>query len=82
MTSIEKFCERAKKDHDVDLDPKTFRRVYAGYWQRAQGAWSWTMDEKGKVAVVGSQWPIWRLLRAPILDFDGECFFPEDKKPT
>lgn len=80
MTAIERFCKRVKKDHDVDLDPTTFRRTYAGYWQRAQGAWSWSMEVVVRSGTVGSQWPIWQLLTAPVLDFDGECFYPEDKK--
>jgi hypothetical protein len=81
MTKIEKFAVRVFKEHDVKLDTSTFRRVYAGYWQRANGAWSWSMTEvvdRG-TSTVGSQWPLTVLLKAPRIDFDGEAFYPENK---
>jgi hypothetical protein len=40
-----------------------FRRVYAGYWQRAAGAWSWTVDGSS-TGWIGSIYPVAVLLRA------------------
>ena len=39
----ERLAKRIKNDLGIELDPKTFRRTYAGYWQRTSGAWAWTM---------------------------------------
>lgn len=40
--------------------PWTTRRLYPGYWQRSEGAWSWVLDA-GDHGVfdgqIGSQWP-------------------------
>ena len=39
----ERLAKRIQNDLGLELDPKTFRRTYAGYWQRTNGAWAWTM---------------------------------------
>lgn len=55
----------------VDLpDGVTLCRTWAGYWQRSEGAWSWTAvgpDGHGELNI-GSQWPMKLLLAAPRLD--------------
>ncbi len=40
----EKLAKKIEKDIGLVCDPTTFRRTYAGYWQRSNGAWLWTMQ--------------------------------------
>lgn len=44
---IERLCKKIKDEVGCDCDPASFRRTYAGYWQRSNGAWSWFMLTKG-----------------------------------
>jgi hypothetical protein len=39
-------------------------RTYAGFWQRAAGAWSWSVQPQIGAYAVGSQYPVTELLRA------------------
>lgn len=41
---IQRFCERIKKDFDIDLKPDTYYRDYLGHWQRSQGYWEWSIE--------------------------------------
>ena len=42
----------------------TIRRTHAGYWQKAQAAWSWFVaDANGKELGIGSQISVTELLR-------------------
>lgn len=44
----------------LDGNP-TVHRTYAGYWQKAAGAWVWyVVDQSGKEC--GSQWPLSELV--------------------
>lgn len=48
-------------------DPSDYciRRVYAGYWQRASGAWSWYLySEKNHVHTIGSIYPAKQIAKA------------------
>ena len=47
----------AKKIEDelgIKCDPSTFRRTYAGYWQKASGAWVWAIRVSGTSFEIGS----------------------------
>lgn len=40
---IEKLTEKIEKELGIQCDQNTFRRTYAGYWQRRLGAFVWVM---------------------------------------
>lgn len=50
----EKLSEKILHDTGVSTDPGTFQRTYAGYWQKAAGAFLWTMRAKDGSITVGS----------------------------
>lgn len=50
----EKLSGKILQDTGVSTDPGTFRRTYAGYWQKAAGAFLWTMRAKDGSITVGS----------------------------
>lgn len=52
---ILRLCEKIEKELGIVCDPTTFRRTYAGYWQRSVGAWSWSMRSVRSYREVGSQ---------------------------
>ena len=35
----ERLAKKIYKELGIECDPNTFRRTYAGYWQRSQGTW-------------------------------------------
>lgn len=40
-------------------DDARLRRTYAGYWQRAAGAWSWCLEDADGIELgIGSQYPV------------------------
>ena len=51
---ILRLCKKIKDEIGFDCNPYTFKRTYAGYWQRGLGAWSWSMQTKGGIIDVGS----------------------------
>ena len=60
QTLVQKFAMFVALNLDVHMDVTTFHRTYAGYWQRAQGAWSWwAYTVKGWE--IGSQIPLTEL---------------------
>jgi hypothetical protein len=63
-TSIEKLVDRLKNELGILADSKSFKRVYAGYWQRSKGAWSWSMNISGTNQFIGSQSSVGELLKA------------------
>lgn len=75
---LEKFCCKVSAQENILLDPSSFRRNYPGYWQRKQGAWSWTINEMGGARHydIGSQWSISELLNG--FEFNGREFFPKE----
>jgi hypothetical protein len=49
----ERLAAKIKKELNIECDATTFRRTYAGYWQRRSGAFSWTMQTR-ELRVIGS----------------------------
>lgn len=43
MTSVQRLVHRLRQEGWPIPDKYTFRRLYPGHWQRAAGAWSWTI---------------------------------------
>lgn len=56
-TLRERLAKKIEKDTGIACDPETFRRTYAGYWQRSLGAFVWTMQIKGDFEELGSTYP-------------------------
>ena len=50
----EKLSKKILQDTGVSTDPGTFQRTYAGCWQKAAGAFLWTMQAKDGSITVGS----------------------------
>lgn len=50
----EKLSKKILQDTGVRTDPGTFRRTYAGCWQKSAGAFLWTMTAKDGSITVGS----------------------------
>lgn len=46
---IERLCKKIKDELGYECEPSTFKRTYAGYWQRSEGAWSWFIRTKNKI---------------------------------
>ena len=57
------IAKLVKVKFDIDLDVNSFKRTYAGYWQRSSGAWSWYMFIQGGTFEVGSSYSITELLK-------------------
>ena len=79
---IERIAKKIKKELDIDCDVSTFRRTYAGSWQRSAGAWSWWMQMTNRPGSIGSSWSVSALLRKEVrlnlscylYDFDLEIY--------
>jgi len=58
-------------------------RLYPGYWQRKEGAWSWTaLDSEDREVFVGSQFTMTEMLRAPgIIQGNDGGLYPEPNDP-
>lgn len=54
---ILRLCKKIQDDLGYECDEYSFRRTYAGYWQRSLGAWSWYMRTKSGVDI-GSMEPV------------------------
>lgn len=50
----EKLSKKILQDTGIHTAPETFRRTYAGCWQKAAGALLWTMKAKDGPVTVGS----------------------------
>lgn len=72
-TSVERLVKRACRDLGVDEpDRWEFHRVYAGHWQRAQGAWSWYItvpDNGSRKEWLASHYPVSELLKTKELSY-------------
>jgi hypothetical protein len=70
MTPGERLIARLRTEHGIDLpDGTRVQRTYAGYWQKAGGAWAWLLvDTEGRMLrpSIGSPWPVTRLLRSKV----------------
>lgn len=67
LTDVERLVKRACRDLEIDEpDRWEFHRTYAGYWQRAQGAWSWFITVPtagGRDEWLASHYPVTELLK-------------------
>lgn len=50
----EQLAKKIEKDTGLVCDPETFRRTYAGYWQKSNGAYVWAMRIMGSPFEIGS----------------------------
>lgn len=50
----ERLSKKILLDTGIHTDPGTFSRTYAGRWQKAMGAFLWTMNDKDGLITVGS----------------------------
>lgn len=41
MTTFEKLAKRIKDELNIEVNPASLKRTYAGYWQKAAGAFVW-----------------------------------------
>lgn len=41
---VRKLVDRIKEEFGIECDPNSFSRTYAGWWQKSDGAYSWTLD--------------------------------------
>lgn len=57
-----KLAQFVEEVFGIKADYKTFRRTYAGHWQRSQGAWSWSMQRTDMPSDLGSQWSLSEIL--------------------
>ncbi len=81
MTISEKLVKRLRSEfpdimEDIPESEKPYR-LYHGFYQRSNGAWSWGIGGRGKVLVcVGSQWNMKDILKEPKIvlfrEFSGE----------
>lgn len=63
-----RLADKIQNDLGVVCMKESFRRTYAGYWQRRAGAWSWEgVTEDGRR--IGSIWSVSELLKSPKLGF-------------
>jgi hypothetical protein len=62
MTTFEKLAIRIEKDCGIKLHE--FRRTYAGYWQRCNGAWIWDAYVVDGIENIGSGWSATDLLKS------------------
>lgn len=65
MTPVERLFDRLRAMGLDVPDGSRFHRTHAGYWQRAQGAWSWFIDNADGRELYGSQVTVTELLRWP-----------------
>lgn len=50
----DRLAKKIEKDTGLICDPETFRRTYAGRWQKANGAYVWAIKIKGTPFEIGS----------------------------
>lgn len=78
MTTSERVLARLRADGRDVPDGARLIRVYAGYWQRAQGAWSWhVVDDRG-LTIVGSVYAAGDLLRCRAWRYSDEVGLRSD----
>ena len=79
-TLRERLAKKIEKDTGIICDPETFRRTYAGYWQKALGAWVWAMRIKGSPKELGSVFSASECVKSKyklVLSYDPIEVFPE-----
>lgn len=78
MTLAERLSKKIKRDIGIECVPCTFRRTYAGYWQKRAGAFVWEMNVKGFSYEIGSTQPASELVkRGCKLEMKGNEIFGE-----
>lgn len=55
---ITALTQRIKEEFNIDTDPSTFRRTYAGHWLRSGGAFTWTINTLNGIGCIGGFEPI------------------------
>ena len=54
-TTTERLVAKIEAELGVKCDPTTFQRTYAGHWQKAAGAFVWTIMVVGSNKEIGSR---------------------------
>lgn len=49
-----RLAKKIEAELCIKCDPSTFRRTYAGFWQKASGAWVWAIRVSGTPFEIGS----------------------------
>ena len=81
MTVVEKLCKKIERDIGIKCISSTFRRTYAGYWQRRVGAFVWVMSAKGLSYEIGSTQSVTELVKSNCkLELQGDEVFGEVAK--
>ena len=53
-TIAERLATKIEHELSIKCDPSTFKRTYAGRWQKANGAWVWRICISGTHTDIGS----------------------------
>jgi hypothetical protein len=78
MTVVERLCKKIERDIGIKCVPCTFRRTYAGYWQRRAGGFAWEMSVKGLSYEIGSTQSVTELVKSNCkLELQGNEIFGE-----
>lgn len=78
MTVVERLCKKIERDIGIKCVPCTFRRTYAGYWQRRAGGFVWEMSAKGLSYEIGSTQSATELVKSNCkLELQGNEIFGE-----
>lgn len=81
MSELSKrLAKKIEMELNILCDPDTFRRSYAGFWMKTQGAFVWEMDGVHG-GTIGSMYPASELVKKSvklIYDQKESEIFPED----
>ena len=78
MALAERLSKKIKRDIGIECVPCTFKRTYAGYWQKRAGTFIWEMNVKGFSYEIGSTQPASELVkRGCKLELQGNEIFGE-----
>ena len=80
-----RLVRKIKQDIGIECDPYTFRRTYAGYWQKSNGAFVWIICANDVTSLfIGSADTLTECIRKNRrLEFDcehNEIFAVEERK--
>lgn len=80
-----RLVRKIKQDIGIECDPYTFRRTYAGYWQKSSGAFVWIICANDVTSLfIGSADTMTECIRKNRkLEFDcerNEIFAVEERK--
>lgn len=75
MTTFEKLAKRISEELNIEINPSSLKRTYAGYWQREAGAFVWEGCVYGYPLLrIGSCESATTLLKAKKIGIVGESF--------